>query len=289
MDKLRDQYGEEISLRIANGLATTRHVTLRVNTLRACVPSVCGQLDAAGILWCGVPWSGEALILREAREEAVRALPLYARGEVYLQNLSSMLPPILLRALPGENVLDMAAAPGGKTTQIAALTGGKAMITACERSRPRAERLRFNIERQGATRVTVLNMDARQLDELFSFDRILLDAPCTGSGTANLESPIDLSYLPRTVKTQRELLQKALRLLKPGHEMIYSTCSLLAEENEQIVMRAVERGEAEIVPLDETQLEGVPLLPTRVDGTLCICPDECYEGFFVAKLRRISR
>ena len=290
-ERLLAQYGEQTAQRILRGYAAKRRTTLRVNTLKSDVRRVCDQLRTAGLAFESAPWCDGALILGHAQEEAVQALPLYERGEVYVQSLSSMLPPILLGAQAGENVLDMAAAPGGKTTQIAALTGGGAMITACERSKPRAERLRFNLERQGASRVTVMNMDARQLDDLFSFDRILLDAPCSGSGTFCAQESgrarFSRELLAKNAKTQRELLAKALRLLRPGSEMIYSTCSVLEEENERVVMQAVKSGAAELVPIDAARFgDALPLLPTRAEGTMLVCPDELYEGFFVARLRR---
>ena len=212
-------------------------------------------------------------------------------GEIYMQSLSSMIPPLVLGAQPEENILDMAAAPGGKTTQIAALTGGRAMITACERNKMRAERLEYNVKKQGANRVTVMNMDARQLDDLFAFDRVLLDAPCSGSGTVTEGSRGQFSreYLDRTVKMQKTLLDKAIRLLKPGHEMVYSTCSVLREENEDVVAAALKKGGVELVPIDTGAFEGVPLLPTKLEGVMCVCPDEWYEGFFVAKLRKKAK
>ena len=164
------------------------------------------------------------------------------------------------------------------------------MITACERYAARAERLRFNLARQGASRVSVMYIDARQLDDLFAFDRILLDVPCSGSGTVQLHersrARFDRETLARVTKTQEALLLKALRLLRPGHEMIYSTCSVLDQENGEMVRRAAARAGAEVVPLELTGFEDVPRLPVSVPGTLCVCPDARYEGFFVAKLRR---
>ena len=290
-ERLTGQYGGESAARIMAGYAAERPVTLRVNTLRARADAVREQLSAAGIAWQGVPWSEEALILRGVREDAVRALPLYERGEVYLQSLSSMLPPLALGARPGENVLDMAAAPGGKTTQIAALTGGLAMITACEKSAVRAERLRFNIERQGASRVSVLVGDALALDELLRFDRILLDAPCSGSGTLSpgeTRARFTPELLSRAAATQRALLFKALRLLRPGCEMVYSTCSVLREENERVVEQALASGLAELVAIDAARFAPAPLLTPSLSGTLLVAPDALYEGFFVAKLRRTS-
>ena len=284
------QYGEETAERIAQGYAAQRAVTLRANTLKTDAQTVRERLAAQDIETSPVPWYADAMIVRGAREDALTGLDLYERGEIYLQSLSSMIPPLLLGAKPGENVLDMAAAPGGKTTQIAAMTGNRAMITACERNAARAEKLRFNLARQGATRVSVMNIDARQLDDLFAFDRILLDAPCSGSGTVQLHersrARFDRETLARVTKTQEALLAKALRLLRPGHEMIYSTCSVLEQENGEMVRRATARMGAEVVPLELAGFEDVPRLPVSVPGTLCVCPDARYEGFFVAKLRR---
>lgn len=290
-DELIRQYGQETAERIAAGYEARRSVTLRVNRLRSDPSSVRAALDAAGIAHESVPWSEDALILGGVREDAVTALPMYEKGEIYLQSLSSMIPPLMLGAKEGENILDMAAAPGGKTTQIAALTGNRAMITACERHAARAERLRFNIARQGAARVTVMNVDSRQLDDMFSFDRVLLDAPCTGSGTVQLGDPrskgqFNRAYLDKVTKTQAALLEKALRLLRPGSEMIYSTCSVLRQENGELVSRVLKKAKAEIVPLDLTGFEDVPKLADSLPGTLCVCPDERYEGFYVAKIRR---
>lgn len=289
-EQLTQQLGQADAERVFAGYGARRAVTLRVNRLKSEPAAVRAALEQAGVRTEGVPWSEDALVLPDAQEEAVTALPLYERGEVYLQSLSSMIPALLLGAQPGENILDMAAAPGGKTTQMAALTGGRAMITACERHAARCERLKFNLTRQGARGVTVMNIDARQLDDLFAFDRILLDAPCSGSGTVTLgehsRARFDKETLARVLKMQEALLQKALRLLKPGHEMIYSTCSVLAQENERMVERMARRCGAQVIPLALSGFEEVPRLPTTLPGTLCVCPDARYEGFFVAKLRR---
>ena len=136
-----------------------------------------------------------------------------------------------------------------------------------------------------------MNMDARQLDDLFSFDRILLDAPCSGSGTVTEGSRGQFSkdYLDRTVKMQKTLLDKAIRLLKPEHELVYSTCSVFREENEEVIASALKKGGVSIVPIDGAAFEGMPKLPTTIEGTLCVCPDERYEGFFVAKLKKAGK
>ncbi len=165
------------------GAAATRPVTLRANTLKATAEDIAAALDAAGIAHRSVAWYPDAFILPEAQVSDLWGLDIYRDGKIYLQSLSSMMPPLVLGAQAGEDILDMCAAPGGKTTQIAALTQGQAHLTACEMSIPRAEKLEANLGRQGAKNVPVMRIDARELDEFFRFDRILLDAPCTGTGT----------------------------------------------------------------------------------------------------------
>ena len=289
---LREQYGPEGADRVAAGFVR-RAVTLRVNTLQSDLAAVTAALDAASIVWQPVPWYADALILPEVREEAVRALPLYEQGDVYLQSLSSMIPPLLLAPKPGETILDMAAAPGGKTTQMAALSGNGALITACEKNAIRADRLQFNLDRQGAKRVSVMRTDARQLDDLFRFDKVLLDAPCSGSGTVVIaedepQRRMTPDWLRKTASTQKALLQKALRLLSPGHEMVYSTCSVLCMENEDVLKAVLPGAKAEIVPIEHDMLNHMPTLPVAIPGTLCVCPDALHEGFFAAKIRKIK-
>lgn len=289
-EKLLSQYGEEWYQKILAGYEGQRAVTLRVNTLKTDTAYVTSCLEAAQISWRNVRWSREALIAEHVREDALRALSIYGQGMIYLQSLSSMIPPVLLNPQKGECILDMAAAPGGKTTQMAALSGNRAQITACEKNKVRGERLKYNIEKQGASCVYLMMEDARKLDDFFSFDKILLDAPCSGSGTLKFgaqgpNQKITQELVSRSSKTQEELLKKALKLLKPGHEMIYSTCSILKEENEDRVKRTL-GSTAELVPISPDSLLDVPLLPVSLPGTVCVCPDSLYEGFFVAKIRK---
>ena len=185
----------------------------------------------------------------------------------------------------------MTAAPGGKTTQMAAMTQNQANIMACELHAIRAEKLKYNVEKQGAKRVTISVTDARRLSPYFSFDRILLDAPCSGSGTLSMHTGAGLqnfspALVQKTVKAQRALLKKAISLLKKNQEMVYSTCSILPEENEEQVAAILKTGQVELLPIAFPGMETLPLLPSRFAETLCVCPDAQYEGFFVAKLRK---
>ncbi len=289
--QLMRQYGAPLAEEIIQGFQCRRPVTLRVNTLRTTREAVWAALDAAGIEGQPVAWYRDALLLPEAREEALRALPLYEAGHIYLQSLSAMVPALVLEPQAGESILDMAAAPGGKTTQLAALSGGGALITACEKNKIRADRLQFNLERQGARRCTVMNVDARQLNDLFAFDKILLDAPCTGSGTLLLtegepQRRMDEPWVQKTVATQKALLQKALRLLPKGHTMVYSTCSILEMENEGVLRAVLPGFGAELVPLPAELRQALPQLPVSLPEALCVKPTAAYEGFFVAKIRK---
>lgn len=282
---LLKQYSEDVTNKIIDGYCK-KPVTLRVNTIKTTVEDVKNKLGDAKIEYEEVSWYKEALIIKNAREEDIKKLEIYEKGEIYLQSLSSMIPPIILNPKEGENILDMTAAPGGKTTQMSAMSENKAFITACEKNKIRAERLKYNLQKQGANRVNVMQEDARRLSDFFSFDKILLDAPCSGSGTMNVfEKSFNIELVKRSSKFQEELLTKALKILKPGGEMIYSTCSILEVENENILRKVLSKQKAEIVPIDNLQ---VPTLPVTLEGTLCVCPTDLYEGFFVAKIKKVG-
>lgn len=286
-EMLQEQYNNEITNKIIKGYKEQRKVTLRVNTIKATKEKIKECLNQAKIEFQEVEWNRDALIIKDAREEEIRKLEIYENGEIYLQSLSSMLPPIILDPKEGENILDMAAAPGGKTTQMAALTNNKAFITAVEKNKIRAERLKYNLQKQGVGCVNVMLEDARKLSDFFSFDKILLDAPCSGSGTMSIfDKKFNGELIKRSSKTQEELLKKALKILNPGGEMIYSTCSILKQENEEILEKVLTNANAEIEPINLT--ENIVTLPSKIDGTITVCPTENYEGFFVAKIRKIK-
>ena len=284
-DLLIEQYGEEISTKIENGYKAQRPVTLRVNNLKTSLEKAKEKLDEAQIEYETISWYEKALIIKNVREEKIRKLEIYENGEIYLQSLSSMLPPIILEPKSGENILDMTAAPAGKTTEIAALTENKAYITACEKNKIRAERLKFNLQKQGVKSANIMVEDARKLSDYFSFDKILLDAPCSGSGTENIfDKNFSKELVERSVKFQEELLSKALKILKPGGEMVYSTCSILKQENEKVLERVLSKGNAQIEPITVQDIE---VLPSKIAETITVCPTENYEGFFVAKIKKL--
>lgn len=291
IDMLKLQYGDKITSKIIEGYKEERVVSLRVNTLKSDMSKIQKVFSNNNIEYELVSWNKDALIIKNVFEKEIKELDVYENGEIYLQSLSSMLPPIVLNPKEGKDILDMAAAPGGKTTQIAAITNNKAHITACEMNSIRAERLRYNVLKQGASSVYVMQKDSRTLDDLFSFDQILLDAPCSGSGTLQIYNPnlnrnFTKKLIDKSVSSQLALLQKALKVLKKGEEMVYSTCSILSCENEDVVNKVLSKLHCEIVSIEFEGMNELPLLPTKIPGTLCVCPNKYYEGFFISKIRK---
>ena len=284
---LLNEYSDNYVYNILDGYNANRKTTIRVNTLISTFEEVIQFLDKNNISYSAVSDIQNAIIINDSYD--VTKTKLYENGAIYLQSLSSMLPPLILNPKEDAHILDMCAAPGSKTTQLAALTNNKACITACEFDKIRAERLKYNLNKLGTSRVTVLVKDSRNLDEFFRFDTIMLDAPCSGSGTVllNEESKqvFNQKVIDKCQKRQISLLKKGLSMLNKDGVLVYSTCSILKEENEQ-VLKACLNGNFELIPIDKEQYD-LPYLPS-LENTITIAPTELYEGFFVAKIKRIK-
>lgn len=286
IEKLNNQYGLEIKNKIIEGYKTKRKSSLRINTIKTNKEEIKKELQKANIKYKEIEWYKDALILEE--EKNIRILEIYKNGKIYMQNLSSMIPPIILEPTK-EKILDMAASPGGKTTEIYNLSNKEALITAVEKNQIRSQRLKYNLEKQGIN-ATILNEDATKLDEFYRFDKILLDAPCSGSGTLNIYDKslehFNEKLLDNCTKTQEQLLNKAIQILKKDHTMVYSTCSILYEENEKQLEKLLDQNKIEIIPIDEELFKNIPKLPTKINGTICVCPNDLYEGFFIALFKK---
>ena len=290
IEKIEKQYGKEILEEILRGFTKKKKVSFRVNPLKASKEEIINELKNRNIVFEEVSWYEYAFSAKNITEKDIEELDIYKDGKIYLQNLSSMLPPILLNPEEKIDILDMTAAPGGKTTEIAALTNNNAYITACEMNKIRADRLRFNLKMQDAKAV-VIEKDARNLDDFLKFDKILLDAPCSGSGTIYVaENSKEILYIEnfanKLENTQTKLLEKAIKLLKKNEEMVYSTCSILERENENIVKKFLDKGLVEVVNDYDNKFENIKKLPCKINGAICVMPDENYEGFFMVKLRK---
>ena len=289
--RLIHDYGEQTAENIIHHMNLDRVVSFRVNTIKTNKVDVLNVLNKQQLTVEQVPWYPDAFVLTQGKEKDLEALDIYQQGHIYLQSLSSMIPPLVLQPKPKTDILDMAAAPGGKTTQIASLTHNEAYIMACEAQPIRAEKLKFNLEKQGTKNIQVVVNDARKLDEYYRFDQILLDAPCSGSGTIQPKDEKSYQYFTekliiKSQQTQIALLNKAIRLLKSGQTMVYSTCSILRGENEDVIMVMMKRHKIELIPIDLPPLHQASYLPTPLKHALLIAPNKYYEGFFIAHLRK---
>lgn len=290
-EKLKCYYNDETVNEILQGMTNKRHTTFRINSLKATKEEVFEVLKKNNMEVQQVSFYDMAFVLVNGCEEGLMNLDIYKEGKIYLQSLSSMLPPIILDPKERHAILDMAAAPGGKTTEIAALTNNKAQITACELNKIRSERLKYNVNLQGATSVFVMNTDSRNLDDFFSFDEVLLDAPCSGSGTRSndeesLKGLCD-ALVAKSTKAQKTMLKKAFKVLKKNGTLVYSTCSILKCENEDIIKEVLPKGKYQIIPI-EVNDNNLEILPSTIEGVLTVKPNEYYEGFFIAKIKKIG-
>lgn len=235
---------------------------------------------------------GEALptgSLRLTAPGQVSALPGYEAGGWWVQDAAAALPAQLLGAQPGERVLDLCAAPGGKTLQLAA---AGARVTALDISGPRMARLRDNLARTGLSAEIVV-ADALDWSPDGAFDAILLDAPCSATGTVRRHPDLpfvkDGSEIVGLVELQARLLDRALTWLKPGGRLVFATCSLLPDEGEGQLAAALARHPG--LGTERVALPGVDETWWTEDGGLRLRPDYWaaqggMDGFFIARLRR---
>lgn len=288
-EKLKKEYSKEELTKIINGYNSIRPLTFRINKLKTTKEEIQEFLRKENISYETVSWYQDAFIIRDNIK--IEDYSIYKEGKIYLQSLSSMLPVLFLDLKENDSILDMTASPGGKTTQMAALTNNLALITAVEKNKIRNERLKYNIEKQGAKRINIMNVDARCIDDYFRFDKILLDAPCSGSGTLylnekNIENNFTAELVTRSCKVQKDLLKKASKLLKKDGVLVYSTCSILKEENERNIEIILKDKTLELIKIDKGKLKDIPMLTSNIDGVISVCPTELYEGFFVAKFKK---
>ncbi len=273
---------------IINGYNRNRFISFRINSLKSDSAEIIKVLKENDIDYEIAPFSDLAVIVKNQSLPCIQKLDIYRQGKIYLQSLSSQIPVLFMDLDNSLDILDMTAAPGSKTTQISALTKNKKNIMACEQNAYRFERLKYNLALQGS-KANPHHIDSRKLDDYFSFDTILLDAPCSGVGTiqtsdAHSYENISKPLIIHSSELQLELLIKALKILKKGHTMIYSTCSILKIENEDVLIKAQKKIPFEIVPIT---LSNVEQLPTKIEGTICVLPNVYYEGFFIAKIKKI--
>lgn len=298
--RLEEEFTEAMQERILAATAIPCPRGVRLNPLREDPAITRARLKEDGFSFTDVPWSSDAIVF--SREDIPRLLehPWWKRGAFHIQALPSIAVSLVLAPQPGERILDLCAAPGGKTAHIAALMNNEGSIVATDRSRPRCHRMRALLEMLGAS-ARVRSADGTQLGdhEEMAYDRVLVDAPCSGEGRFTLEN--EKTYngwthnkTRRLASLQKALLHSAIHAVRPGGVVVYSTCTYGNAENEAVVERALKRyGEGpmgvELESFKETFAEGS-------DGMMRSTPDpqgdpvaQAMEGFFIAKLRRRER
>ena len=246
--RMRQLLGEEYAA-FASAYDRPRNVGLRFNSLKT------EQLPALPFSLSPVPWAENGYYYDPSQRPGLH--PYHEAGLYYLQEPSAMAPAGLLAPQVGERVLDLCAAPGGKTTQLAARMKNEGLLICNEIHPKRAAILSRNIERMGISCAVVLNEHPARLAENFTgyFDRILVDAPCSGEGMFRKEEAAVTDWSEETVamcaNRQREILHSAAQMLKPGGRLVYSTCTFSPEEDEGTVQTFLtEHPEFEILPVE---------------------------------------
>ena len=293
---------------IANTFSEEKPTTFRINLLKAdSVEAVREKLKQQGFEVGSVPWYSQALILQNNRLRELQETSVYKDGEIYVQSLSSMIPPLVLDPKPGETILDLAAAPGSKTTQIAAMMKGNGRLVAVDNNRIRFFKLKANLDMQGAKNVEAMLCYGESIGRKYPdfFDKVLLDAPCSSEGRFNAREPATYKYwklrkVEEMQRKQKKLFYSAFSALKPGGLMVYSTCTFAPEENEAILDWAMEKfgGAIDIETIRElssqsitNQMAGLAswegkLFHAAVRKSVRIIPNAQMEGFFVARIRK---
>ena len=278
LERMKVQLGEEYP-EFLNSLERPRAVALRYNPLKGETPT----MDFAGE---NVPWEPMGFYYDPEARPGLH--PYHEAGVYYLQEASAMAPVALLDPQPGERVLDLCAAPGGKTTQIAGRMMGEGFLLCNEINPKRAKILARNIERMGVANALVTNEHPEHLAERFPgfFDRVLVDAPCSGEGMFRKEEAAVTDWSQETVemcaRRQAEILHSAARMLKKGGRLVYSTCTFAPEEDEMAVAAFLESH-----PEFEPEVIEAPWFVPVENGGHRLWPHKLLgEGHFAAVLRK---
>ena len=275
---------------------------IRVNTLKISVKDCIQRIEAKGWKAVQIPWCTEGFWLEHNDRRDVGNLMEHHLGYFYVQEAASMIPPIVLNPQPHDAVLDMAASPGSKTTQMAAMMENTGVLVANDYKADRLAALGMNVQRVGAANVVVSLMYGQRMKNV-QFDRILVDAPCSGTGTIGKSLKTIMMWNPTMVgrlsQQQSQLLENAWRLLKPGGTLVYSTCTLEPQEDEGVISAfAAAHDDAVVDKIAESELPGLKRSKAvlefngekyhqDVKHCLRIWPQDNYtEGFFVTRLKK---
>ncbi len=227
----------------------------------------------------------------------------FALGKYYIQSLSSMIPPLVLNPSSGEKVFDCCAAPGSKTTQLADLMNTGGTLIANEPSIPRVKALAYNVDKLLSVNVGISKIKGELISKYSDhfFDKILVDAPCSALGILQKKGEVsnwwNVEHVERIASLQIKLLVSAIKALKTGGELVYSTCTLTLEENELIINKILEKYPVELMEIELpvksvngfTKYNGIKLNEQLYKSRRIIPWEINSEGFFIAKLKKTGR
>lgn len=279
--------------------------TFRANTLKTTPEKLQKELEEQGIQTDRVSWYDKAFILKNVPQKVLTETPQYKNGELYIQSLSSMIPPLVLQPKDDDIVLDATAAPGSKTTQLAMIMHNKGILIANDKSRVRMFKLQANLILQAVSNAQTLSLPAEFLWKKYPeyFDKTLVDVPCSMEGRFYVEDPKTYEqWTPGKVKMlseqQKWILRSAISATKPGGIIVYSTCTLSPEENEEIINWILKK-EGDSLQLEDISIPflksepglqrfGHKVFDSQLTKALRIYPSKIMEGFFVAKIRKLK-
>ncbi len=259
LSRLEHIFPRSKHLLLLESFTRLKPTTFRLNLLKTTPSKALRLLEQSGFQVKPVHWHRDAFILKNrGLTRKLTSSELFEQGLIYLQSLSSMIPALVLKPMPGEKILDLCAAPGGKTTLMAMTMENRGEILAVEKYALRYEKLKANIERQGAKIVRTEMKDGKYtwIENQDYFDRTLVDAPCTNEALFNTIYPRSFKrwrekHVLAMSRLQAKLLVSAFRALRPGGQLLYSTCTFGPEENERVVSGLLEQF--------PRQLEALPL------------------------------
>lgn len=294
----KDRYGSLTDLdALIDYINLPQRKSLRINTIKISSKFLKKRLEEY-LFFKQVPWCKEGFFVKRKQKFALGGLIEHSLGYFYIQEASSMLPAQVL--LPDKNdlVLDVAAAPGSKTTQMAALMKNKGLIVANDIKYERLKALAINLTRMGVSNTVITLMHGLAF-KTNKFDKILLDAPCSGTGTLR-KSPQTLqiyntSMITKLAKTQQRLIVGAFDNLKDSGTLVYSTCSLEPEENEGVIDYLLsQRKDAKLdkIKINVKSSKPIPDFKEKtyspeIKKCLRVWPqDNNTDGFFVAKIKK---
>ncbi|HEX8932165.1 MAG TPA: RsmB/NOP family class I SAM-dependent RNA methyltransferase [Patescibacteria group bacterium] len=304
LERLKKLYSEKELKEILAAMQTKPLPSFRANTLKPTSAKLEQALKKQGFVLKRVNWYHDAFILTNKSVRELTETEEYKRGDIYIQNLSSMIPALVLNPKPDEKILDLCAAPGSKTTQMAALMHNQGEIMANDLSRQRLYKLIANLKMYGVTNTKTFNFPGQAIWKKFPeyFDKTLVDAPCSMEGRICLTVPETyqdwkLGKIKALERMQQYLLRSAISATKVGGTIVYSTCTLAPEENEGVIDWILKK-EGNAIEIEKIEIDKLKLnkgvvhwnkdLNPKVGLTTRINPSKTMEGFFIAKIRKVK-